>query len=363
MKKVLFVASVTRHIKAFHIPYLKWFKEQGYEVHVVSNGNEEIPYCDKHYNLPFERFPIKAKNIKVYNELKRIINENRYEIIHCHTPVASVLTRLVARKSRKKFNTKVIYTAHGFHFFKGAPIKNWLIFYPIEKFLSQFTDCLITINEEDYNLAKNKFWCNDVKFVQGVGVDKNKFDFIMTAEERYKLRKELNINKDDFVIIYPAELSKRKNQGMLLDVMKELKNEGYKNIKLLLPGLDSMNGEYQQYAKRLEIQDEVRFLGYRKDIPKLLKIADLAASTSKQEGLPVNLIEAMMCDLPIVATDCRGNRDLICDCVKIDDKEKFKKKIIDIIENKTIKNYDKDKYKLLNVMKEMEDIYISMSKE
>ena len=114
MKRVLFVATVTRHINAFHIPYLKWFKEQGYEVHVASNGNEKIEYCDKHFNLPFARFPLKVENIKTYKELKKIINDNNYEIIHCHTPVGGVLTRLAAKKARQN-GTKVIYTAHGFY--------------------------------------------------------------------------------------------------------------------------------------------------------------------------------------------------------------------------------------------------------
>ena len=361
-KKVLFVATVDSHILQFHIPYLKWFKEHGYEVHVATNGDEKIPYCDQKHKISIERSPIRINNLKAISQLRKIINEEKFNIIHCYTPMGSVVTRIAAKKARKKYGTKVIYTAHGFHFFKGAPIKNWIIFYPIEKLLSKYTDCLITINKEDYNLAKNKFWCNDVEFVQGVGVDKNKFDIVMTDEEKDNLRKELDINKDDFVIIYPAELSKRKNQGMILDIMKELKDEGYKNVKLLLPGLDSMNGKYQQYAKILEIQDEVRFLGYRKDVPRLIKISNMAVSVAKQEGLPVNLIEAMMCNLPIVATDCRGNRDLIYDCVCIDDKENFKKKIVNVIENKTIKNYDKDKYELSNIMKEMEKIYKRMQK-
>lgn len=361
-KKVLFVATVDSHILQFHIPYLKWFKEHGYEVHVATNGDEKIPYCDKKHKICVERRPIKINNLKAIIQLRRLINEDKFDIIHCHTPMGSVVTRIAAQKARKKYGTKVIYTAHGFHFFKGAPVRNWIIFYPVEKWLSKYTDCLITINQEDYDLAKNKFWCKNVKFVQGVGVDKNKFNFAMSEEEKNKIRKELGIDKKDFVIIYPAELSKRKNQGMLLDIIKELKDDGYNNVKLLLPGLDSINGEYQRYAERLEIKDEVKFLGYRNDIPKLMKISNLAVSAAKQEGLPVNLIEAMMSNLPIVATNCRGNRDLIGDCVDIDDKEKFKEKIINNIKNNLTKNYDKDKYELSNIVDEMEKIYIEMQK-
>ena len=151
-KRVLFVATVAKsHINVFHLPYLKWFKDNGYETHVCARDDfdgEEciIPNCDVHYDVPFERSPISVKNFKAYKELKNIINENKYDIIHCNTPVASILTRLAAIKARKK-GTKVIYTAHGFHFFKGAPLLNWLLYYPIEKMCSYFTDALITINQ------------------------------------------------------------------------------------------------------------------------------------------------------------------------------------------------------------------------
>lgn len=360
MKKVLFVASVTSHINSFHIPYLKWFKEQGYEVHVASNGNEKIEYCDKHFDIPFERFPIKVNNLRAYKQLKNVIDENKYTIIHCHTPVGGVLTRLAARDSRKKNNTKVMYTAHGFHFYKGAPILNWIIYYPIEKICARWTDCLITINEEDYNLAKNKFNVKQIELVHGVGVDKDKFDFEFSNEEKSNLRNGIGLKCNEFVIIYPAELSKRKNQGMLLETMKMLKKDGYNNIKLLLPGKDSMNGKYQQMAKKMKIKENVKFLGYRKDIPKLMRISDLAVSTAKQEGLPVNIMEAMMCELPIIATDCRGNRDLIGDTISLKKGSiELERRIIKQINSSKEKvQYKKmEKYLLENVIQEMERIY------
>ena len=310
MKKVLFTATVDSHILQFHIPYLKMFKEKGYEVHVATNGREKIPYCDVKHVISFERSPIKINNLKAIKNLKKIIDKEKFDIIHCHTPMGSVVTRIAAKKARKR-GTRVIYTAHGFHFFKGAPILNWIIFYPIEKHLSRYTDCLITINQEDYELAKRKFKAKQIEFVHGVGVDESKFNFKMTKEEKHELRESLGLKDDDFVIIYVAELSKRKNQGMLIRAVKELIDEGKTNIKVLLPGTDSMNGYYQKMSKDLGIEENIKFLGYRKDIPKLLKISDLYVSTAKQEGLPVNIMEAMFCGLPIVATDCRGNRDLV----------------------------------------------------
>lgn len=371
MKKVLFVATVTNHINAFHIPYLKWFKEQGYEVHVASNGDEEIKYCDRHYNLPFARFPLKLQNYKVYKALKKIIEENKYEIVHSHTPVGGVLARLAARKIQKEGITKSIYTAHGFHFYKGAPLLNWLIYYPIEKFMARYTDCLITINKEDYNLAKRKFTkAKRIEYVHGVGVDETKFQFEMTQNEKRELREYLGLKENDFVIIYVAELSKRKNQGMLIKAAKKLIDEGEKNIRILLPGKDSMNGFYQKMCKKLEIEENVKFLGYRKDIHQLLKISNLYVSTTKQEGLPVNIMEAMFSGLPIISTDCRGQRDLIEDEQNgylVNDFNEICKKIREIMYDKDLinvfekKNIDNIKiYTIKKVMEEMEKIYIDI---
>ncbi len=156
VNSILFCATVDYHFKAFHLPYMKWFKEQGWEVHVAASGEMELPYVDKKYTIPIQRSPLSMKNMEAYRELKEIIDGNQYKLIHCHTPMGGVLARLAAREARKK-GTKVIYTAHGFHFCKGAPLKNWMLYYPIEKRLAHYTDCLITINEEDYTLAKKHF--------------------------------------------------------------------------------------------------------------------------------------------------------------------------------------------------------------
>lgn len=357
MKKVLFTATVDSHILQFHIPYLKMFKEKGYEVHVATNGTEVIPYCDVKHVISFARSPIKTSNLKAIIQLRKIINENNFEIIHCHTPMGSVVTRIAAKKARKR-GTRVIYTAHGFHFFKGAPMVNWLVFYPVEKYLSKYTDCLITINQEDYELAKRKFKkCKQIELVHGVGVDESKFDFEMSEREKHELRESLGLRDEDFVIIYVAELSKRKNQGMLIQAVKELIDDGKDNIKVILPGTDSMNGYYQKMAKNLEIEENIKFLGYRKDIPKLLKISDLYVSTAKQEGLPVNIMEAMCCGLPIIATDCRGNRDLIDECIEIGNVEKLKE---DILQKKWNIKYDINSYSLKNISEQIKKIYDKM---
>ena len=328
MKKVLFSATVDSHILQFHLPFLKMFKENGYEVHVATNGNEEIPYCDVKHVVSFERNPFKINNLKAIFQLKKICNEEMFDIIHTHTPMGSVVTRLAARNSRKKYGTRVIYTAHGFHFFKGAPKKNWLLFYPVEKHLSRYTDTLILINQEDYDLAKSKFKrCRDIQYVPGVGIDENKFNFEMSDIEKKKFRDSLGLKKDDFVMLYPAEISKRKRQEWLIEAISSLLKK-HENMHLLLPGKDSLKGKCQELTKKLNLESQIHFLGYRKDIPELLKISNISLSTANQEGLPVNIMEAMYVGLPIVASNCRGNRDLVKNevngyLIDLNDNEKF----------------------------------------
>lgn len=366
MKKVLIVATVAGHINAFHISSIKELKKMEYEVHVATRRSNEVEFCDKAFEVEFARNPINVKNYKAYEELKKIINENDYEIIHCHTPVGGVLARLAARKARKK-RTRVIYTAHGFHFYKGAPLFNWLIYYPIEKWLSKYTDCLITINQEDYDLAKKKFKkCKQIELVHGVGVDESKFDFEMSNEEKHELRKSLGLKDDDFVLIQVGELNRNKNQIMAIKAMRELVKEN-SNIHLLLVGKGKLEKIYRQKIEEYGLQENIHILGFRKDIPQLMKIANVLLSLSYREGLPVNVIEGMLCGLPIIATDCRGNRDLVKNSQNgfiITTNTEFIEKCLEI--NKNGKNELKKqiaikinmkKYLLENIIKEIKKIY------
>lgn len=309
MKKVLFTATVDSHIKSFHLPYLKYFKDIGYEVHVATNSGGPLPYCDIKHAVPFERKPIKLGNVKSIGQLKKIIDAEHYDIVHTHTPMGAAITRIATAKARKKFGTRVIYTAHGFHFFKGARIQNWIMFYPVEKILAYFTDTIITINQEDYEIAKNRFK-SDVQYVAGVGIDPAKFNFKMIKADKTALRKSIGLTDADFVVIFPAELSNRKRQIWLIDALKDVISM-QQNIHLLLPGADSLNGKVQNFINELGLQKNIHTLGFRCDIPELLMISNLAVSSSSQEGLPVNIMEAMYVGLPLIVTDCRGNRDLV----------------------------------------------------
>lgn len=368
-KKVLFTATVDSHILHFHIPYLKWFHEKGYEVHVATNGEENIPFCDVKHKVSFARSPFKIDNIKAIRELKKIIEQEKFEIIHCHTPMGSVVTRIAAKKARKTYGTKVIYTAHGFHFFKGAPVINWLLFYPIEKWLSTVTDCLITINEEDYAVAKRRFHANKTYLVYGVGVDTDKFSIEMTEAEEENLRRQLGLNKEEFIMIYVAELNKNKNQIMIIEAMRKIVEKNNK-IKMLLVGKGELSLYYKEIIKKYQLEDNIFLLGYRKDIPQLLKIAHLYIATSKREGLPVNIVESLLAKVPVIATNTRGHRELVKQgengyLVEIDDEQELKQKIEDIIENYANRQYrfDVNRYCIENVIKQMIEIYKEVENE
>lgn len=338
--KILFCATVDYHFKAFHLPFLKWFKEQGWEVHVAANGNIDLPFVDKKYNIPIQRTPFALTNINAYKELKEIIEKNNYNIIHCHTPLGGVLARVAARKARKS-GTKVIYTAHGFHFCIGASIINWLIYYPIEKKLANYIDCLITINEEDYNLAVNhKFKAGRIEHVHGVGIDTNGFKPLST-KEKDEMRKSYGFNSDDFLLFYAAEFNKNKNQQMLIRVLSLIKNE-VPNAKLLLAGKGASLEQCKELAVRLEVEKMVHFLGFRNDIQSLLAVSDVAVASSLREGLPVNIMEAMATGLPIVACVNRGHKELINDGVNgylipPSNKELFASKLLELANSQEIR--------------------------
>lgn len=319
MKKVLFVATVVKtHIMEFHIPYLKMFKEMGWETAVAARNDYEnpadcvIPYCDTYYNIPFERNPLKPGNLKAYKELKHIIDEGEYDIIHCHTPVGAMLTRLAAKQARKK-GTKVFYTAHGFHFYKGAPAINWILYYPVEKWLSRYTDVLITINKEDYERAKT-FKAGKVCYVPGVGIDLKKFNAGYVNKEQK--RKEIGVSADDFVLLSVGELIPRKNHEVVIRALSVLKQlDKLNHIEYVICGRGSYEADLRKLAEGLEVADHVHFLGYRNDISEICNCADLFVFMSHQEGLPVALMEAMACGLPAVCSNIRGNTDLIEDGV------------------------------------------------
>ena len=373
-KKVLFCATVDYHFKAFHLPYLKWFADQGWEVHVAANGNIHLPYVTQKYNIPIQRSPLSIQNLHAYKKLKSIIHQNKYKIIHCHTPMGGVIARLAAQKARRE-RTKVIYTAHGFHFCKGSSFINWLLYYPIERSLATATDCLITINQEDYNLAvRRRFQAGNIKLVHGVGVDIERFTAV-TETEKQALKLKFNYNPQDFLMFYAAEFNKNKNQSFLIRSLAQLKNE-IPHAKLLLAGEGPLMNECKKIANQLGVSSMVHFLGYRDDIASLLQMCDLAVASSYREGLPVNIMEAMACGLPVVATDNRGHRELIINnkngwIIDHDDIQAMSERIETISKNTKLQakfgQYGRtsitNKYSFNEVLKEKQEIYTTYMDE
>lgn len=319
-KRVLFVATVVKtHMMQFHLPYLRMFHEMGWETAVAAKNDYEnpedcqIPDCDTYFDIPFHRIPWKKNNIASYRMLKKIIDEGNFDLIHCHTPVGAMIGRLAARDARKK-GTRVIYTAHGFHFFRGAPLQNWLLYYPAEWICSFLTDVLITINKEDYQRAGKHLHPKKVEYVPGVGIDTGKF--VSSPQQRQEKRSSLGFGKEDFLILTVAEMTKNKNHITVLNALAALKErEEFSRIHYLICGRGEQWESLERVAADLEISDHVHFLGYRSDAAELYGACDLFAFMTYREGLPVSLMEAMAAGMPIVCTRVRGNTDLIQDGV------------------------------------------------
>ena len=317
MKKALMLSSVASMIDQFNMENINILKNLGYEVHVLANfsfGNTTSDERTKEFKKELEDMGIKVYNVPIprkitaikemissYKKIKEICKENKYDILHCHSPIGGVLARFAFKEFRKK-GGKLIYTAHGFHFFKGAPIKNWLIFYPIEKLCARYTDCLITINKEDYKRAQ-KFKTKKVKYIPGIGIDTEKIKNIKRDRE---ILNKFGI-KDEVVLVSVGELSDRKNHKVILEALEKIEDD----YIYIICGQGEKKEELVNLSKKLKIQNKVKFLGYRQDIKEILKASDIFCFPSKQEGLPVALMEAMASGLPVVCSNIRGNSDLI----------------------------------------------------
>lgn len=311
--KVLLIATVQSHICQFHRPLVSMLHEHGYEIHVAARDNLaeknglKLDFVEQVFDVPFQRSPLSLKNLKAYRQLKKIIDEGDYAIISCNTPVGGVLGRFASQKARRQ-GTKVFYTAHGFHFYKGAPKKNWLIWYPVEKLMCRYTDKLITITQEDYNLALKKF-PTQVERIHGVGANSAKYQKLSVAECE-TLRKELDFSAQDKLLLCTGELLPNKNQITAIRAMRLLVDK-QPSVKLLLAGNGPTLPELLAEVDRLGLNDQVKFIGYRTDLERYANIADIIVSCSYREGLPMNIVEGMLLGKPVVASYNRGHRELI----------------------------------------------------
>lgn len=302
--KILYVTTISNTVNAFLIPHINMLLEEGHEVSVACSLQQPLDsFFNENnisiYNIPFNRSPFSRNNHAAYKEFKSLVENEKFDIVHTHTPIASMIVRLAC----KNISTKVVYTAHGFHFFKGAPLKNWLVYYPIEKICARKTDNIITINNEDYNLAKSKLHAGNVSYVHGVGLPTEKFQNIIPTD----LSNFKNFD-DDCVILSIGELNNNKNHEQVIIELEKIREE---HFIYLICGVGEEKDGLEKLIAEKKLSNKIYLLGYRKDIPNILSASDVYIHPSKREGLPVSVMEAMFTGLPICCSNIRGNKDLV----------------------------------------------------
>ena len=311
MKKVLYVTTVSRTINAFLIPHIEMLIKNGFKVDCASKLDKVIDIKlmrkgVKFYEVPFSRNPLSTGNIKAFFKLCDIQRINNYDAIHVHTPIAGIYTRLLKLKFP---DVKIIYTAHGYHFMKKGSFMGWLLYYPIEKVIANFTDVIININNEDYEVTKNKINPERCYLINGVGLDLKKYRELSPVDIRNK-KLELNLKVKDFVIVMIAEINKNKNHIQLIKAMSKL-NRVYPDIKVLCVGEGNELPKLKKIIKKKGLENNIEFLGFRTDINELINISDIGILLSYREGLPRNIMEFIACNKKVIATDIRGCRDII----------------------------------------------------
>ncbi len=305
--KILYVTTIGITMRFFE-SFVRKLLNEGHTVDIATNEAEsKVPECYRDWGcrvhvIPTSRFPFSKGNITAIKQIHEIVKINKYDLVHCHTPVAAMCTRLACCRLRKQ-GIRVFYTSHGFHFYKGAPLKNWLLYYPVEKLCSYWTDILITINQEDYSLAQKKMKAKRIEYVPGVGIDLEKFGGITVDKE--KKRRELEIPEDATLLLSVGELNKNKNHETVIRAIADL------DVYYIIAGHGELLEHLQCLIDELKLTDRVKLLGYRNDISELCKVADAFVFPSYREGLSVSVMEAMASGLPVVCSRIRGNTDLI----------------------------------------------------
>lgn len=312
MKKALLVTTVSGFVPQFEMNNVRILQQMGYEVHYASNYDMPSYGTDNHrldgtgiirHQIDFVRSPYSLKNRSVYRQLKSLMEREHFDLVHCHTPMGGVMARLAAHATD---TGPVIYTAHGFHFYKGAPWVNWLCYYPMERFLSRYTDQQLCINKEDYERAK-KFHAEYVDYVPGVGIDLEKVNRVQHIDINAKKR-SLGISPDKKILLSAGEMIKRKNHETTIRAFAQLEDP---SLMYVICGHGELETYLRQLVCELGLENQVLFLGYRSDIFEIYQMADIYLFPSFQEGLPMALLEVMASGLPVICSDIRGSRDLM----------------------------------------------------
>ena len=372
MEKILFISNIAKKIGSFSIASIEAAKEIGMEFHMVANwdnaGAEQIRSDEKKYNVKIHniqlaRSPYSPKNIKAYKKLVQIIRDESIDYIHCNTPVGGLLGRLAGKKCKVK---RVIYQVHGFHFYDGAPLKNWILYYPVERWLAHYTDAIITINKEDFERAKKFNLKNHGKvyYVPGVGIDISQYH--SDRQIRIEKRSELGLEDDDIALISMGDLIERKNYPVAIEAIAKV---GKSNLHYYICGQGPDEEKLISLAEELGIKNQIHFMGYRTDIKELLQAADVFLFTTLQEGMSRSLMEAMASGLPCIASRIRGNTDLLNDsnggilCDSIEDYVVAINKVVGdpaLRMKMRINNLETiPHYSLGEISKKLEDVYTS----
>lgn len=361
--KILYVTTVGITMGFFN-PFIRELLDEGHNVDIATNESDNncVPACYREWGceihqIDTSRSPLNMGNLTAISQIKRLVQQNNYDIVHCHTPVAAMCTRLACRKARKQ-GTKVYYTAHGFHFYKGAPFKNWMLYYPVEKICSYFTDVLITMNNEDYALAQKKMKAKEIVYVPGVGIDLTKFG--TAAVDKASKREGLGVPENASLLLSVGELNENKNHETVIRAIADMDSVYY-----IIAGEGKLREYLQNLINEIGVTDRVKLLGYRNDIGELCETADIYAMPSFREGLSVALMEAMASGLPCVVSKIRGNTDLIdenggalFDPHNVEDCRKAIQKVLSS-ENNKLSEYNREKIKsfsLVTVSEQMKDI-------
>lgn len=370
MKKLLFISNIIgKGIGSFSLASIKASRQIGYEVHIAANFSnlslerrkeDEDKFVIKIHHIDFVRTPYDIRNRKAYHQVIELIKREKIDMIHCNTPIGGVIGRLAGH--RCKVST-IIYEAHGFHFWKGAPIKNWLIYYPIERVLAHYSDALITINQEDLSYAKKmrlktggKVYC-----VHGVGIEIDRFS--KANINREFMRTKLNLAKNDVMLLAIGDFTTDKNHMFIMKTLNQLPQ----NYKLYICGDGVLRKKYEAYIKKYKLADRIILLGYRTDIPDILNASDLFVMPSTMEGLPRAIMEAMAAKVPVICSRNKGHLELIKDLKCIfgqDSEEEFLFSISYALKNKKelahVNYQNLQNFTLSKVVEELKTIYREM---
>ena len=372
MKRALIITTVSGFLQQFELRNVRLLQSMGYEIHYASNFEHPVyqKECDykklsiQTYSIPIRKNPCHiCDNLKAYRMLRQLVKEKRFQLIHCHTPMGGVIGRMVSIGLRE--SPWIIYTAHGFHFYKGAPWKNWILYYTIERILAHRTDCIITINHEDYEYARHMRLRNRglAACIPGVGIDLDYYG----APSSDVSRKTLGIPENTLFILSVGELNRNKNHRVILQAMHLLSNQSI-FYGICGSGSDQSMQELISYAKKLGLDMQFRLFGYQQDVRPYLAAADIFAFPSYREGLGMAALEAMAAGLPLLTSDCRGTREyMICGyngfVVKPDDAEGFAQAILILTDSGVRREYGANGKKMVqrfdqkNTEKRMKHIY------